>query len=172
MKTQATIKCDICGKPLTTIYDAHPYIENGKCCGECCANKVAPFRLAYRYLFGYNMDKLRKRSFYMDKYHKKYDLFFSSAIFNALKHDKIFEKDLVKCFSKYISFDYTESERDIAKKNNWIVNSQYDTHPLPDNKIFAQYSTVRGWIVVYTNNTDTMILFDDEFRVNSDILLM
>ena len=53
-----------------------------------------------------------------------------------------------------------------------MVNSQYDTHPLPDNKIFAQYNTVRGWIVVYTNNTDTMILFDDEFRVNSDILLM
>ncbi len=172
MKVQSKTKCDICGKPLTNSYDTHPYIENGKCCGVCCADKVVPFRLAYRYLFGFNMNRPIKKSFYRDKYHKRYDLFFSNAIFNALKHDKAFRNDLVKSFSKYLSFDYTETERDISKTNNWLVNSQYHTRPFCNNKMFAQYNTIRGWIVIYTNNTDTMILFDDEFRANTDILLM
>lgn len=165
-------KCSICGKKVTISYSAHPYIEHGKCCGECCAKKVLPFRLAYRYLFGYGMNKPRKQPTYMAHSGEHYNVHYSNAIYNALKHDFVFRKDLIIAVGRYMSFDYKNTELGVRRHNNWIVNSQYNLNPQEYNVMFAFYPTARGWITIYTKGTDTMIMFDMELHGNEDILLV
>lgn len=161
-------QCSICGKKVTVTYNAHPYIEHGKCCSECCVKKVLPFRLAYRYLFGYGMNKPHKQPTYRAHSGELYNVHYSNAIYNALKHDFAFRKDLIIAVGRYMSFDYKSTDINLRSYNNWMVNSQ--NTPNAQNSMFAFYPTTRGWITIYTKGTDTMIMFDMEFHGNEDIL--
>lgn len=161
-------QCGICGKKVTVTHNAHPYIEHGKCCSECCVKKVLPFRLAYRYLFGYGMNKPHKQPTYMAHSGEHYNVHYSNAIYNALKHDFAFRKDLIIAVGRYMSFDYKSTDINLRSYNNWMVNSQ--NTPNAQNSMFAFYPTTRGWITIYTKGTDTMIMFDMEFHGNEDIL--
>lgn len=161
-------KCSICGKKVTVTHNAHPYIEHGKCCSECCVKKVLPFRLAYRYLFGYGMNKPHKQPTYMAHSGEHYNVHYSNAIYNALKHDFAFRKDLIIAVGRYMSFDYKSTDINLRSYNNWMVNSQ--NSPNPQDSMFAFYPTTRGGITIYTKGTDTMIMFDMEFHGNEDIL--
>lgn len=161
-------QCSICGKKVTVTHNAHPYIEHGKCCSECCVKKVLPFRLAYRYLFGYGMNKPHKQPTYMAHSGEHYNVHYSNAIYNALKHDFAFRKDLIIAVGRYMSFDYKSTDINLRSYNNWMVNSQ--NTPNAQNSMFAFYPTTRGWITIYTKGTDTMIMFDMEFHGNEDIL--